>query len=257
MRASPSLLFAFLLLFVAPVSAETSRLNSILASHVLRVGTTGDYRPFTTLDKTTGQYSGLDIDLAGSLAKALGATVEFVPTTWTSLTHDLAAGSFDIAMGGVSVTLDRQKTGFFSAPYLREGKAAIARCADQAKYQTLGEIDRPEVRVVTNPGGTNERFDRARLHAAVIVVYPDNLTIFDRLAADDADVMITDASETRFQQKLHPNVLCAIHPDEPFDFGEKAYWMAPDPALKTFVDQWLHLATADGEFDALYAKWFR
>ena len=41
--------------------------------------------------------------------------------------------------------------------------------------------------------------------------------------------MITDASETRFQQKLHPGVLCAIHPDAPFDFGEKAYWMAPDP----------------------------
>jgi cyclohexadienyl dehydratase len=72
--------------------------------------------------------------------------------------------------------------------------------------------------VIANPGGTNERFDRARLHEAEIVVYPDNLTIFDELAAGRADLMITDASETRFQAKLHPGVLCAIHPDQPFEF---------------------------------------
>ena len=48
-----------------------------------------------------------------------------------------------------------------------------------------------------DPGGTNERFDRAGLRAADIIVYPDNLAIFDRLADGDADVMITDASETR------------------------------------------------------------
>lgn len=257
MRAAAWLFLVIALMLFAPASAETSRLNSIIASGVLKVGTTGDYRPFTALDKATGEYSGLDIDLAHSLAAALGVKVAFVPTTWRSFAQDLASGSFDIAMGGVSVTLDRQKIGFFSAPYLRDGKAAIARCADQARYQTLADIDRPEVRVITNPGGANERFDRARLHASGIVVYPDNLTIFDRLAEGGADVMITDASETRFQQKLHPDVLCAIHPDKPYDFGEKAYLMAPDPALKAFVDQWLHLGAEDGEFDRLYSKWFR
>jgi cyclohexadienyl dehydratase len=243
--------------FAAPASADGSRLDAILARHVLKVGTTGDYRPFTALDKGTGEYSGFDIDMARSLAEALGVSVAFAPTTWGGLAKGLAAGEFDIAMGGVSVTLDRQKIGFFSAPYMRDGKTPIARCADQAKYETLAEIDRPGVKVIANPGGTNERFDRARLHAAEIVVYPDNLTIFDQLAGGRADLMITDASETRFQAKLHPGVLCAIHPDQPFDFAEKAYWMAPDPALKAFVDQWLHLIKENGTFDALYAKWFR
>jgi cyclohexadienyl dehydratase len=257
MRAIVWLLFVSGAVTAAPADAEPSQLDSILATHVLRVGTTGDYRPFTARDEASQGYSGFDIDLAQSLGRALGAKVEFVPTSWTNLSRDLERGAFDIAMGGVSVTLERQKKGFFSTPYMRDGKTAIARCADQQKYQTLADIDAPSVRVIVNPGGTNERFDRAHLHAAAIVVYPDNLTIFDQLAKGAADVMITDASETRFQQKLHSNVLCAIHPDKPFDFGEKAYWMVPDPALKAFVDQWLHLAIGDGEFDSLYAKWFR
>ena len=113
------------------------------------------------------------------------------------------------------------------------------------------------MRVIVNPGGTNERFDHAHLHQAEIVVQPDNTKIFDALAAGAADVMITDASETRLQEKLHPGALCAIHPDQPFDFAEKAYWMAPDPALKDFVDQWLHIEKETGAFDALAAKWLR
>jgi cyclohexadienyl dehydratase len=240
----------------APAWAQASRLDDILARGVLRVGTTGDYRPFTALDKTSGAYSGFDIDLAQALGAALGVRIEFTPTSWPSLAKDFDAGAFDIAMGGVSVTLDRAKKGFFSAPYMREGKTPIARCADQDKYQTLAAIDRPGVKVIANPGGTNERFDRANLHAAEIALYADNLTIFDEIAKGDADVMITDASETRFQQKLHANVLCAIHPDKPFDFAEKAYWMPRDPALKAFVDQWLHMAMENGAFAAIYAKWF-
>lgn len=238
-----------------PALAEPSRLDQILARQVLRVGTTGDYRPFTVRDRTSGEYLGFDIDMGRSLAGALGVNVEFVTTSWATMGRDLKSGAFDIAMGGVSVTLDRQKTGFFSAPYLRDGKTPIALCAEADRFQTLEAIDRPGVRVIVNPGGGNERFDRARLHAAEIIVYPDNLTIFDELARGRADLMITDASEARFQQKLHPGVLCAVHPDRPFDFAEKAYWMAPDPALKAFVDQWLHLTIEGGGFDRLAARW--
>ena len=66
--------------------------------------------------------------------------------------------------------------------------------------------------------------------------------------------MITDATETLYQQKLHPGALCAIHPDAPFDFSEKAYLLPRDVALKAFVDQWLHIADATGALAALKAK---
>ena len=170
------------------------------------MGTTGDYPPFTKRDNATGGYSGFDVDLAESLGQAIGARVEFVATSWPTLAADFQAGKFDVAMGGITVTLERAKLGFFTAPYLREGKTPIARCADKDKFATLAAIDKPDVTVLVNPGGGNERFDRAHLNAAHIAVHPDNTTIFDALARGEGDLMITDASETRYQQKLHPGV---------------------------------------------------
>lgn len=255
MRGIGIAVFGALFVLIAPALAQNSRLDEIITRGALKVGTTGDYRPFTSLDKASGAYSGLDIDLAQSLAAALGVKLEFVATSWPNFAKDFDAGAFDIAMGGVSINLERAKKGFFSIPYLREGKTAIARCVDKGKYETLTEIDRPDVTVIVNPGGTNEKFDRAHLREAKILIYPDNTSIFDQLAVGKADLMITDASETRYQQKLHQGALCAIHPDKPFDFAEKAYWMPRDEALKAFVDQWLHMTIENGTLAAETAKW--
>jgi cyclohexadienyl dehydratase len=251
--AFPRFLVCALLALAAPAAAQ-SRLDDILARGVLRVGATGDYPPFATRG-ADGSYTGLDIDMAQSLGSALGVKIEFVPTHWADLTRDLDAGAFDIAMGGISVTLERQKKALFSAPYLRDGKTPIARCADKDKFASLAAIDQPQVSVIVNPGGTNEKFDRAHLHAAKIDVWSDNLTIFDQLANGGADLMITDATETLYQQKRHAGVLCAIHPDAPFDFSEKAYLLPRDEALKAFVDQWLHISQETGAFAAIKAKW--
>ena len=257
LRVFGSLLAAFTLSLATAFAGEApSRLDAIIAAGVLKVGSTGDYKPFTFKDPATGSFSGFDIDQAQSLATALGVKLEVVPTAWPKLMQDFEAGAFDVAMGGVSVTFDRQKKGLFSIPYMHEGKTPIARCGDKDKFATLSDIDKAGVKVITNPGGTNEKFDRANLKSAEIVVFGDNTKIFDELAAGKADLMITDASETRYQQKLHPGVLCAIHPDQPFDFAEKAYWVQRDMAFKAFVDQWLHQSMENGAYRAIYAKWF-
>lgn len=236
--------------------AAESRLDAIIARGSLKIGTTGDYRPFTYDNPETKAFEGIDIDMAQSLAKALGVRPEFVKTAWPNLMSDFSADKFDIAMGGVSVSLARQKRGFFSIPYMIDGKTAIARCADKDKFQTLAEIDKPTVRVIVNPGGTNEQFARDNVKQAPIAIYKDNVTIFDQIVAGKADVMITDASETMLHQKMQPT-LCAIHPDRPFNFAEKAYWLQPDIALKEFVDQWLHQAIMTKEYERISDKWLK
>lgn len=237
--------------------AGQSRLATIAKRGTLEVCTTGDYKPFTYHDPKTGEFEGIDIDMAHSLAKALGVKPVFVKTSWPKLLHDATDGRCDITMGGVSVTLARQKEGSFSIPYLVDGKTPITRCENVSKYQTIAEIDRPGVRVIVNPGGTNEHFARAHFKHANITVYPDNVTIFQQIVDGKADLMVTDATETRLQHKLHPQ-LCAVHPDKPFTFSEKGYLMPQgDQVYQNFVDQWLHLMLADGSYRKISDHWLK
>ncbi|AWN30444.1 transporter substrate-binding domain-containing protein [Streptomyces sp. NEAU-S7GS2] len=238
-------------------AGKQSALDTVPRRKVLRVCTTGDYRPFSHLDPATGKYSGVDIKMAGDLAKSLGARPRYVATTWAGLVGDLSAGRCDIAMGGVSVTLPRARSVYFSEPTRTDGKTPIVRCTDKDKYQTLRQIDRPGTRVIVNPGGTNEEFARAHLHRAALTVHPDNTTIFDEIIAGRADVMMTDASETRYQAKIHPE-LCSLHPDKPFSFSEKAYALPRgDDEFKAYVDQWVHLATHDGTYRKYEDAWMK
>ena len=240
----------------APVSAGPSHLDAVQAAATLRICTPGDYKPFS-FQKADGAYEGIDVDLMNAFATSLGAKPMWVKTTWANLLPDLAAGKCDMAVGGVSVTTDRQKKAFFSAPYMVNGKTPIARCADVAKYQSVAAIDQPATRVIFNPGGSNERFARANFKRAKMTLHGENVTIFDEILANRADVFVTESAEAITQQKLKPG-LCAINPDKPLQYGEMA-WMLPrdDVAFKAYVDQWLHLSQAGGEFQRVMDRWLK
>jgi cyclohexadienyl dehydratase len=82
------------------------------------VGLTEDYRPFS-FTAASDKVEGIDVDMAMSLAQSLGVKLDIVKTTWSVLRSDLEASRFDIAMGGITITLDRQKVGLFSNPYFQ------------------------------------------------------------------------------------------------------------------------------------------
>ncbi len=253
-----SCLVAMSLLIASLASAQeapTSRLDQVMKSGKLRVCTPGDYKPFSLL-RADGAFEGLDVDLLQSAAKALGAELVFVKSTWPTLMKDFLE-KCDVGVGGISVSLDRQKSAFFSTAYMVNGKAPITRCENVAKFQTVAAIDRPEVTVIENPGGSNERFARANFKQAKIVIYNDNTTIFDELLKGHADVMISESVETLTQEKLRPG-LCAVNPNSPLQHGEMA-WLLPrgDAVFKAWIDQWLHLSKASGEYDRVVAHWLR
>ncbi|VVE88996.1 transporter substrate-binding domain-containing protein [Pandoraea bronchicola] len=236
--------------------AVHSRLDDIVKSGTLRACATGDYKPYT-YRRPDGQFEGIDVDLVASLAKSLGVKPVIVPTTWKGLMDDFTAGKCDIAVGGISVTLDRAARAYYSSVVMVDGKSPIVRCTDVAKYQTLADLNQPSTRAIANPGGTNERFARQYLPKATLTIYPDNVTIFQQIADGRADVMVTDSSETLLQHKLIPS-LCPVNPDKPLQFGEKAYLIPRgDDIFKQYVDQWLNLAQKTGEYQAVVDKWLK
>lgn len=68
-RITVRMLAALTVMLLANLSAHAqqpapSRLDEIIKRGTLRVGMTGDYKPFTYLDKATQQFSGFDVDMA-------------------------------------------------------------------------------------------------------------------------------------------------------------------------------------------------
>src|SRR6185369_4490078 len=67
----------------------------------LRVGTSGDYAPFSVRD-ASGKVRGFDIEIAEGFADDLGFELEWVSFRWPTLKSQLQDGEFDVAMGGVT-----------------------------------------------------------------------------------------------------------------------------------------------------------
>ena len=229
-----------------PVHAGET-LDAIRARGVLRVGTTGDYKPFT-FRNPDGSYYGADTDMARRLADKLGVKLELVPTVWAQMMADFKAKKFDIAMGGVTILPPRQAAGDFSTVTYVDGKRPVARCTDQDRFTSIAAIDQPGVRVVVNPGASNEEFAHANFPHAALTVHGDNATVFDEIIANRADVMVTDGIEADHQGFIHKE-LCPTHVAGPFTRLEKAYWLQRDRELLAIVDAWLGAEKASGAWD--------
>jgi cyclohexadienyl dehydratase len=241
-----TLLLAFQ--FVSSALAGTA-LDIVRQRGVLRVGTTGDYRPFT-LRNPDGSYTGADIVMAQHLAQQLRVKLEFVPTTWSTLLPDFVAQKFDIAMGGVSILPERAAQGEFSTAVNTDGKRPIVRCSDKERFSNIAAIDQPSVRVIEPPGASNEAFARSRLSHARLTIHNDNTTIFDEIIAGRADVMVTDGIEVDHQVYLHPE-LCAANVNAPFSKVSKAYLLPKDPEFVKIVDDWIAKEMSTGDWQLM------
>jgi ABC-type amino acid transport substrate-binding protein len=251
----PNELLLALVLFTCSANASddcTSDGRDVLADiharGALRVARTDDYRPFSF------NGVGIDADLAKRLAQDLGVSLQWIDTSWSTLVVDLQANRYDIAMSGVSVTAERKTAGCFTTPYFRTGKTVLTRCALHRTFDTVAQLNDPSVRVIVNPGGTNERFVRDRLPNAHVVSHPDNRTIFTALAAGEADVMITDAIEARIESRSNP-ALCVADPPPLFEEVSKAYLISKDPRWQAWLDKWLARMGASGELDAIEQRY--
>ena len=223
----------------------------------LLVGTTGDYRPLSFREPETGLYWGFAIELAETMAARMGVAVEFVPTSWPTLSSDVQAEPqlFDMAMGGITITEARCATMLMSEGYLANGKTILCRTEDTLRFRSLEDIDRPEVRVMVNPGGLNEQFARQHLTHATLIVHPNNEEIPSLIAQGDADVMITEITEAPYYVQTDPRLAAPLL-DAPFTHGEIGVLMRQgQDDLLALVNSIIRQMKTDGTLRQLTEKY--
>ncbi|MBR4324249.1 MAG: transporter substrate-binding domain-containing protein [Bacteroidales bacterium] len=265
MKNRPIILAALILILCAASTiicctkdsnTEADNLEIIRSRGTLIIGTTGDYRPLSYREPETDEYWGFGIEVAQKIAENIGVKATFVQTSWPTLTEDVLKEPqiFDFAIGGITITDARKSQMDMSDGYLKNGKTILCRKEDESKFKTLDDLNRPEVRVMINPGGLNEKFARANLPNATLIVYDKNEEIPSQVSEGKADVMITEITEAPYYIKTDPRLAAPLL-NAPFTHGEIGVLMQKNkPELLAKVNAIILQMKQDGTLKQLHEK---
>ncbi|MBQ8457705.1 MAG: transporter substrate-binding domain-containing protein [Prevotella sp.] len=235
---------------------DNGKVAEIVERGTLLVGTTGDYRPLSFREED-GTYWGFGIEVAQEIARHLNVEIEFVKTSWPTLTADVQAEPqlFDMAIGGITITDARCETMLMSEGYLANGKTILCRATETNRFQSLADIDKPEVRVMVNPGGLNEKFANESLTHATIIVHQKNEEIPSLVAEGEADVMITEITEAPYYVKTDTRLAAPLL-NEPFTHGKIGVLMRKGQEdLMDVVNTTIRKMKSDGTLRRLHEKY--
>ena len=236
----------------------------IVRSGTLLVGTTGDYPPLT-LRNRLGQYQGFAIDMAESLGSYLSLVssktirIEFIWTHWPDLHSDLSLDRFDIVMGGITRTEDRDKQFLLSDNVIPSGKVILIQKDLAGPFKGLNnqalldKLNTSGLHLVINPGGTNQRFAMQHLPSMRFTMTADNREPFLMLRDRQADVMVTDLVEANYQVKQIPALTIVNHDMFSWTISHKVYMMQKsNRTLLKEVNRWLKLT----DIEQIKKNWF-
>lgn len=193
--------------------AEVSEdVQAIIDRGVLRVGVKNAVVGFGYQDTLTGEYSGMEIELANKIAESLGVETEFTAVTAATRTELLDAGDIDCVLATFTITDERKESWDFSTPYYTDYVTVLVE--DSSEIKTLEDLKDKKVGV--SSGSTSakslveamkeagviegkdfdaETFDPALWSEGVTFQqYDDYPTISTALSAGEVDAFCVDKS---------------------------------------------------------------
>ncbi|MEE2677309.1 MAG: transporter substrate-binding domain-containing protein [Myxococcota bacterium] len=218
-------------------------------SDPLRVGTSGDYPPFSAAD--AGELRGFDVDVARAYAEERGRPLEFVPFAWPELVQALREGRFDVAMSGITVRPERSAAGRFTVPVTESGAVVLVR--KPTLVSSIDEVDRRGLRLGVNAGGHLEQVARTHFPKTTLVAIPSNTEVLRALRSGTVDAAVTDTREAPHWERA----VADVRRLGPFTRDRKALLVGADEAtLASDLDTWLLEREADGSLAALRQRHF-
>ena len=174
------------------VCASTDATDDLLAdicdSGTITVSTDPKYPPQSSLDQETGEYVGFDIDVATAIADRLGVDIAWETPSWSLITAGGWNGRWDMSVGSMTPTNDRQEVLHFTEPYYFTPAVVVANEANTTISDLSTDLDGTRIGVCS--GCSYEQFLDKSLEI-------DGFE-FD-FAIDDAEVSGYDTDTTALQ----------------------------------------------------------
>ena len=155
----------------------------------LRVGMELAYPPFEMTDKS-GSPSGISVDLARDLGKALGRPVKIENMAFDGLIPALKTGKIDLIISSMTATGERARSIDFSDPYLQTGLCLLLKKDSPAA--TIRDLDRLGRTVAVKKGTTGHLYAAKNLkHARLLVLDKEAAAVLE-VVQGKADAFIYD-----------------------------------------------------------------
>ena len=235
------------------VSAE-SRLQKILETGKIRVGTTGDWNPMTMKDPSTNEYKGFEIDIVAQLAEDMGVKLVLIPTEWKTLVNGIVSDKYDISTSA-SLSVKRALSTGYTNSYFKLATVPLTLKKNLSKFQSWEDINKKGVKVAVTLGTTQEQQAKQIFPKATLTIIESPARDFQEVLAGRADVHITSNIEaaTLVKQYSNMSIVPVLEPKYPTPLA----WLTPqeDQIWINYLNHWIEIKKAQGFFDLMMDKY--
>jgi len=239
---------------IRPAFAATTLIDEIKARGTLRAGLS-TFVPWAMRDKT-GKLIGYELDVGTRLASDLGVKYEPMPTAWDGIIPALLAGSFDLIIGGMTVTPAREQSVDFTEAYSFTGVAIVASKKVAPGLTSLDAFNKPSLTVVARRGTPAATLAQEKLPLATLRQFDDDAPALQEVLNGNAAAWLTSAPKPAFAAVDHPDALY-LPVEKPLTAQRDAMAMRKgEPATMAVINQWIAARKADGFLAERFHYWF-
>lgn len=256
MRCKPMLskgrkILLLLLIGLAACNGRSTSWPRIQEAGVLRVGLDPTYPPFEV--DSSGELSGLDVDLARAIGADLGLEVAFSYFGYDGLYDALATGQVDALLSALVVDPARTRDFAYSEPYFNAGQMLIVPAGETA-VAAMTDLANHTLAVELGAQSHVEALAWSRKLAGLTVQpYTTPEEALTAVSDGRADAALMDGVNGRLLLQAHPNLR---HTGEPITVEPYAFvTRIEDGDLLDQLNASLSRIQASGELAAITARW--
>lgn len=248
------LILTLVLMTLCAQAQNPSRLQRIVESGVLRVGTTGDFKPMSFRDPASQAYVGYDIDVVRQFAEDMKVELEFVATDWKTLINGIVADKYDLTTSA-SLNMERAKVAGYSDPYIEFGTVPMTLKENLERFNGWDSINQADISVAVTLGTVFEAQARSYFPDAEIKAVEAPARDFQEVLARRALVSVTSNIEAASLIETYPELTTV--PVDAMRSRRPGAFLLPqgDQVWINYVNHWISLKKAEGFFEQLDQRW--